>query len=271
MQYSALIVLAVISGLAIAAPAAEPRDLVARDCAKAIRSFNLERRAKRGLDRRSMITSIPNLSNACIAAPNVPLLNYVAQPPIRADVTEGQEGIPLILDVGVMDVTTCTPMTNTMVEVWSPNAQGNYGSFLRGAQATSSSGIVEFQTIFPGFPSGAANHINLMVHQNTMTSPVSHVGQVFFTDRWTDVVSLKAPYNTNTNVRMTNAQDPAYAKASAQGYSAIVDIESIHDDWPEGVIGYISKCTNVMVVFVDDIDEFDTRTLAMGVNPTRAS
>jgi len=241
MKLSFLIALASLLGLGSALPTSE---LVPRDCNAEIRAFNLERRSKRSLVQRSMITQIPNLSNACIASPEVPRVNYVANPPLRTDVTDGQQGISLTLDVGVMDVSTCKPLPNAMIEVWSPNAQGNYGSFLRGAQATTSSGIVEFQTIFPGFPSGAANHINLMVHQNIMSSPVSHVGQVFFTDRWTEVVSMQPGYNKNTNVRMLNAQDPMYVMAGAQGYSPIVDIESIHDDWPEGVIGYITLGVN---------------------------
>ncbi|KAF8899107.1 Intradiol ring-cleavage dioxygenase [Infundibulicybe gibba] len=133
-----------------------------------------------------------------------------------------------------------------MVEVWSPNAQGSYGStFLRGAYTSASGGVAEFQTIFPGHTSDSANHINLMIHtSSTMTGAVSHVGQVFFTDRWTDVVGMYGVYAQNTNARMLNSQDPNYATAGRGGYNAIVDIESIHDDWPEGVVGYITVGVN---------------------------
>jgi len=217
--------------------------LVPRDCSAEVANLNLARRERRGHAKRVPETDISVLT--CIAAPETPLVDYV-RPPLRQDVREGQTGVDLTLDVAVVDVTTCKPMGNVMVEVWSPNAAGAYGSsFLRGAFTSASSGVAEFQTIFPGFNSDGANHINLMVHtSSSMTGTVSHVGQVFFTDRWTDVVSMTSPYNQNTNARVLNAHDPSYATASSGGYNAIVDIESIHDDWPEGVIGYITVGVN---------------------------
>ncbi len=95
---------------------------------------------------------------------------------------------------------------------------------MRGAFTSASTGIAEFQTIFPGHTSDGANHINLMVHTSSSTSgPVSHVGQVFFTDRWTDVVSMTSPYNQNANTRVMNAEDPTFIVASGGGYYAIVE------------------------------------------------
>ncbi|KAJ8518755.1 hypothetical protein ONZ45_g4209 [Pleurotus djamor] len=242
MHFASIISLAIFLGVAAAVPAPAEPAIVARDCSAELRRFNIERREKRDLGKRTFYNNIQNVT--CVASPDAPRVNYVANPTVRTDVTDGQTGVPMILDVGVMDISTCRPLANTMVEVWSANAQGNYGSFLRGATATSSSGIAEFQTIFPGFSSGAANHINLLVHQESMSSPVAHVGQVFFTDRWTDVVTMQSPYNANTHARMMNAQDPNYATATKSGYSPIVDIESIQDDWPEGVIGYITVGVN---------------------------
>ncbi|KAG6849980.1 hypothetical protein H0H93_002982 [Arthromyces matolae] len=105
------------------------------------------------------------------------------------------------------------------------NALGTYGStFLRGAYPSSSTGIAEFQTIFPGYTTGSANHINIMVHTSSSTSgSVIHVGQVFFTDRWTDVVSQYMNYAQNKNTRTVNAEDGNYAIANSAGYSAIVE------------------------------------------------
>jgi len=224
--------------------------LVPRDCSAHIASFNLARRERRGHAKRSSQTDLQSLS--CVAAPETPRTDY-ASPPLREDVTGGQVGLSVTLDIGVVDVTTCQPMQNVMVEVWSPNALGNYGSFLRGATTSSSNGVAEFQTIFPGHTSRGANHYNLMVHtSSSMSGSVSHVGQVFFTDRWTDVVGMTSPYNQNTNTRMLNSQDPNYKTANSQGYNAIVDIQSIHDDWPDGVIGYITVGVNPQrVVSVD--------------------
>ncbi|KAF9451419.1 aromatic compound dioxygenase [Macrolepiota fuliginosa MF-IS2] len=250
MHFLALVSFAVFCGAAAALPTESSNTLVPRDCSSQVASFNLARRERRGHSKRTPSTDIQALS--CVAAPESPLTylqdisaDYV-RPPLRQDVTEGQTGLSLTLDVGVMDVTTCQSMEEVMVEVWSPNALGSYGnSFLRGAFTSATNGVAEFQTIFPGFASDSANHINLMIHTNSsMSGTVSHVGQVFFTDRWTDVVGMTAPYNGNTNTRVLNAQDSNYALANSAGYNAVVDIESIHDDWPEGVIGYITVGVN---------------------------
>ncbi|KAF9451418.1 aromatic compound dioxygenase, partial [Macrolepiota fuliginosa MF-IS2] len=230
----------IVNGL----PAGNAPALVARDCSAEITAYNMARAEKRGLDTRSLWLGLQNTT--CILSPESPKDNYVAGSPVTSDITGGQTGIAFTLDVGLMDITTCKPLTNTMVEVWSPNALGSYGnSFLRGAFTSATNGVAEFQTIFPGFASDSANHINLMIHTNSsMSGTVSHVGQVFFTDRWTDVVGMTAPYNGNTNTRVLNAQDSNYALANSAGYNAVVDIESIHDDWPEGVIGYITVGVN---------------------------
>lgn len=37
---------------------------------------------------------------------------------IRRDVTEEEKGIPLTLDLGVYDIETCEPVTDTWVEIW---------------------------------------------------------------------------------------------------------------------------------------------------------
>jgi len=36
---------------------------------------------------------------------------------LRTDVRDGMDGVPLLLDFGVMDVTTCTPMENALVDI----------------------------------------------------------------------------------------------------------------------------------------------------------
>ncbi|KAJ7211564.1 aromatic compound dioxygenase, partial [Mycena pura] len=176
----------------------------------------------------------------CVLAPETPMTDYIANP-VRTDITEGQPGVAFTVDIGVMDTTTCKPLENVMVELWGANAVGEYGStFLRGATQTGSNGIAEFQTIFPGFTTGAANHLSMLVHSTSSeASGVSHSGQLFFTDSWTDVVSQYTNYNENKNARMKNAADPNFAAANKKGFNSIIDTESINDDWPEGIIGYL--------------------------------
>lgn len=107
---------------------------------------------------------------------------------------------------------------------FAANAQGNYGTFLRGASTTAASGIAEFQTIFPGYTSEGANHINLLVHtSSSATSAVAHTGRVFFTDKWTTIIEMQPPYNTNTHERTTNLDDPVYAAAGKAGFYPVVE------------------------------------------------
>lgn len=63
-----------------------------------------------------------------------------------------------------------------------------------------------------------------MIHtSNALPGTISHVGQVFFTDRWTDVIAMTSPYNQNKHHRVLNAQDSNYATANSEGYNAIVE------------------------------------------------
>lgn len=41
---------------------------------------------------------------------------------VRADITDGQEGVELIIDIQVVDTTTCEPLANVALEAWACNA-----------------------------------------------------------------------------------------------------------------------------------------------------
>jgi len=243
-MYSSLLVLAVaavgsvVSGL----PTGDTPALVPRDCSAEVAAYNVARAEKRGLNSRSLWWSLQNTT--CVLAPESPKDNYVSGMPVTSDIAGGQAGVAFTLDVGLMDITTCQPLANTMVEVWSPNALGNYGNFLRGAAVSESNGIAEFQTIFPGWSDGA-NHFNIAVHtQTSLSSSVTHVGKLYFTDGWTNIVGMTSPYSQNTHARTTNLDDSNYRGALAKGYSPVVSVSSITDDWPEGVVGIITVGVN---------------------------
>lgn len=51
---------------------------------------------------------------------------YVRGETIRKDVTEGQAGIPLYLEVQYFDIATCLPVPELYVDHWSCNATGVY-------------------------------------------------------------------------------------------------------------------------------------------------
>ncbi|KAJ5873146.1 hypothetical protein N7455_003689 [Penicillium solitum] len=48
---------------------------------------------------------------------------------LRQDIREGQPGLPLSLEIGVIDIDTCEPLEDVLVDIWHCNATGSYSSF----------------------------------------------------------------------------------------------------------------------------------------------
>ena len=109
----------------------------------------------------------------------------------RRDVTEGVPGHPMRLGLRVVDA-SCAPVPGASVEIWHCDATGDYSAFqdggggkddgagttfLRGTQTAGDDGIVDFQTIVPGWYRGRAVHIHLRVHRDGRTVLTS---QLFF-------------------------------------------------------------------------------------------
>jgi protocatechuate 3,4-dioxygenase beta subunit len=117
--------------------------------------------------------------------------------------TEGQPGVPFRLDVGVLDMATCEPLENVLVDFWHCNATGSYSSFtelspdtafptllellnitdfeigvtdlhtddttfLRGMWPTDVNGMMEMKSIVPGFYVALSIHIHVQVHTDSV-------------------------------------------------------------------------------------------------------
>ncbi|AKN70295.1 dioxygenase [Streptomyces sp. PBH53] len=54
---------------------------------------------------------------------------YIDADKIRQDVTEDQEGIPLVLRLKVIDAETCRPLKDAAVDIWHCNAVGVYSGY----------------------------------------------------------------------------------------------------------------------------------------------
>jgi protocatechuate 3,4-dioxygenase beta subunit len=57
---------------------------------------------------------------------------------VRSDVRDGQKGVELILDTQVINMATCAPVTNAMVEIWHCNATGVYGGIVANGKSFAS-------------------------------------------------------------------------------------------------------------------------------------
>jgi len=250
------------------------------------RRAELQRREARAMGNsihvpRAHYSTIQNTT--CVTAPEVtegPY--YVNNELVRGDITESQQGVKLLMDFGVMDTSTCTPMNNTFVEIWHANALGLYGAYststvnrletwLRGGWYTDANGIVEISTIYPGYYTGRAPHIHIMVHKDWTQSAngtlvshagtVVHIGQAFFPENWNDQVYRTAPYPSNTNRRTLNSQDQFLGEASANGYSAYTDLQFLSgSDMSGGLVGYLTLGVNSRSSYTINNKNYNTGT-----------
>lgn len=153
---------------------------------------------------------------------------YYPAAAVRKDVTDGKDGAPMKLALTVIDVNTCTPVTNATVDVWMADALGDYsdtstGLFLRGLQPTDDDGTATFTAIYPGWYPSRTNHVHVKVHVGATTAKptsghVSHTGNLFFPEETSVAVSKVAPYTDNpTKNRVVLTDDFVYKSQNGSG------------------------------------------------------
>lgn len=207
---------------------------------------------------------------------------YLSGDLIRQDITEGRAGIPLKLQINVLNPNTCSAVENVAVDIWHCDALGYYSgvaanapgagdpvpddldtipqdNFLRGIQITDSEGNVEFDTIYPGWYAGRAIHIHMKVHvggtidegsaeegdETYVEDHTAHTGQLFFGEDMNDLVFANPPYNTRVTTRLANAND---------------SILGDHDEEPGFML-------NLNLLDADDIAAGLLGTITVGVDP----
>ena len=124
------------------------------------------------------------VSEACVLTPSetagpFPLLHVLSEPKfLRADITEGQPGLPLNLSLEVVDVgRKCAPVAGAVVYIWHCSKDGAYSGYeqgaqgdhrgqtwLRGLQLTDGRGRATFRTVYPGWYPGRVTHIHFQVY-----------------------------------------------------------------------------------------------------------
>jgi protocatechuate 3,4-dioxygenase beta subunit len=116
---------------------------------------------------------------------------------IRSDIRDDRDGVTLRLAVRVRNAESCEPIRNAVVDIWQCDAEGQYSgidddeTFLRGAQVTDSSGIVEFLTVYPGWYQGRTVHIHAKIHLDKQTVLTT---QLFFDEKTQRAVYDSGPY-----------------------------------------------------------------------------
>ncbi|KAF2127269.1 extracellular dioxygenase, partial [Dothidotthia symphoricarpi CBS 119687] len=215
---------------------------------------------------------------SCILTPEVTQgPYYVSGEYVREDMSEDQEGVPLTLNIQLIDVNTCEPVPSIYLELWHCNSTGVYSgisasgngdstdtsnlnnTFLRGIAQSDDSGVVVMQSVFPGHYTSRATHIHVLSHNaestvlanDTLTgNTVTHVGQVFFDQDLITLVETQEPYASNTQELTTNADDSILSEEAAT-VDPVVEYVLLGDDISEGVFGWLAfgiDTTNAMNV-----------------------
>ena len=114
---------------------------------------------------------------------------------VRGEIAEDRVGVPLRVNLRVIEGSTCESVAKARVDLWHSDAIGVYSgytgqgdkadistvgkTFLRGTQFTDEGGWVSFDTIYPGWYAGRATHIHFKVfleERNVL------MGQMYFPD-----------------------------------------------------------------------------------------
>ncbi|OAA64748.1 Intradiol ring-cleavage dioxygenase, core [Niveomyces insectorum RCEF 264] len=183
---------------------------------------------------------------------------FVAGELVRKNITEGQAGVPVHLDMQFLDINTCQPIPNMLIDVWHANATGVYSgvvgsgglntTFLRGFQVTDHDGVVEFDTLYPGHYFGRTQHIHVMsrlggkiLANGTYTGgTVNHIGQLYFDQELSGVIEAMEPYASNWLPVTYNSDDFLTAQAASDDYDPFPDYVMLSEDANDGLLMWIT-------------------------------
>ncbi|CAG7939243.1 unnamed protein product [Penicillium olsonii] len=209
--------------------------------------------------------------STCILGPDVTQgPYYVTGELVRENIAEDQEGVPLFMDIQLINTNTCEPIPEIYTDLWHCNSTGVYSgivasgngdssdelninsTFLRGIQESDSNGVVHFQTTFPGHYTSRATHIHVLTHPSNetevlangtisglYTSSSSYVGQIFFDQDLITAVEKVSPYATNTQELTTNAEDSILSE-EADTIDPFMEYVYLGDDVSDGIFAWIS-------------------------------
>lgn len=176
-------------------------------------------------------------ADVCVITPEVTEGPYYFDPALeRADITEGRPGVATTVKLQVVDG-TCQPLPGARVDIWHCDASGVYSgypnqtggvdttgqTFMRGTQFANDSGVVEFETVYPGWYAGRTTHIHFKVFLDEKTVLT---GQIFFPDALSQFLYENVePYKTRGSDRDTlNANDNIAAQATRASFAYVKEL-----------------------------------------------
>jgi len=157
----------------------------------------------------------------------------------RRVIHDGYPGHPFRLGVRVVDP-ACVPIPGATVEVWHTDASGDYSqyedggsgkdeaegtTFCRGAQTANPEGIVEFETIYPGWYESRAVHIHVRVHVDG--EPV-RTAQLYLDEDYTAEICGSGEYAQFGLPRTTWADDRLVGDPTTDGSGVALAAASVN-------------------------------------------
>ena len=180
--------------------------------------------------------------SVCLVQPETTAGPFYVDPGlVRSDITEGRPGVPLTMRLQVVSA-DCAPIKDARVDVWHCDAGGDYSgvlgltgqTFLRGTQFSDAAGVVEFQTIYPGWYPGRTPHVHYIVFLDGGRSMTS---QFFFPDNASRAIyENAAPYLGRGVQDRANAQDGIARRAGKAAVAAVAgDTNAVSADLVVGI------------------------------------
>lgn len=194
---------------------------------------------------------------------------FVSGELMRTNVTEGQKGVPLHLDIQFISTSTCSPVKDMVIDVWHSNATGVYSgvsatgqgglgsNFCRGVQVTDADGVVEFDTVFPGHYAGRANHVHILSTKDAKVlsgeapaatyegGVATHIGQLFFDRDLVAAVETTEPYKSNQQQFIDLLEDGIAEAAATSDYDVLMDYQMLGDSLSDGIMAWITVGVDV--------------------------
>lgn len=196
-------------------------------------------------------------SQASSQSLNVLTRSGIVRSDIRTSISTGNTaaGVPFTFTLTLVDSNSnCAPLVGYAVYVWHCNRDGNYSlyssgvtneDYLRGVQATDSSGNVTFASIFPACYSGRWPHVHFEVYPSlaTATGPSNllHTSQMALPEAACKTVYATTGYAQSVQnlSKVTLASDNVFR----DGYS--LQVPTISGDVTNGYVAQLTVGVDV--------------------------
>ncbi len=176
-------------------------------------------------------------ADVCVITPEVTEGPYYFDPNLeRADITEEHPGVATTVKLQVVDG-LCNPLPGARVDLWHCDAAGQYSgyanqtggvdttgqTFMRGTQFAGEDGVVQFQTVYPGWYAGRTTHMHFKVFLDETTVLT---GQIFFPDALSQFIYERVePYKTRGHDRDTlNTNDNIANQATRASFAYVKEL-----------------------------------------------